>query len=92
MKAVQIDFDDGRILAKMIHFTFAHKTLEVASIGVSWSPRVDLCKHWSEKKCRNVLSMLVACGFVETYDGFTGKVAKLTDCGVRFFKISGCTT
>jgi len=89
MSSVQIDYDAGRVIALMISQNNASGRLRQASIGVMWSPRIEPGKHWSEKKCRDVLAMLVSCGFVKIEEGFTGGEAMLTEKGYEYFSIDG---
>jgi len=77
------------VIALMISQNNASGRLRVASIGVTWSPCIEPGKHWSEKKCRDVLSMLVSCGFVRINKEIMGDEAMLTEAGYKFFSIHG---
>jgi len=87
MSSIQIDYDAGRVIALMISQNNASGRLREASIGVSWSPLIEPGRHWTEKRCRAVLSMLVSCGFVEIKKEVFGDEAMLTDKGCKYFNI-----
>jgi len=87
MSAIQIDYDAGRQISLMISENNASGRLRVGSIGVTWAPCISPGRHWSEKRCRDVLRMLVSCGFVVIEKGFTGGEAMVTEKGYAYFNI-----
>lgn len=86
---VTLDMYDARTLALVIARAYACGYLELASIGITWVPRDDQGRYWTERRCKHVLRALVDCGYCDVHSGAITTSVRVNEAGFKALDING---